>query len=335
MSRVALLLLSCLLSLVVAEAVLRALRPEPPPPAGGWTGLVHRASELPGLDYELTPDSDKRARGMWIRTNHHGMRDDAPLAPGAGRRIAALGDSFTFGFFVTQEETWPSVLERRLAVARPETRWDVLNFGVGGYSTRDEALVLEHKALAFDPELVLVGYVLNDPEIDPVQPLQRSFHRPRGWERSELLRMGVRALDALRSPTQGDGEAGYLRSLYGNPRKWHSVERGLARIRELCAERGIEAVLIVFPTRPHRGPRAIPVSRWSEYGYEDIHARVARLGRELDFHTLDLLPVFQQQPLPAVMSMQIHPTPRGHAVAAEAILDFLQRRELLGAPPQG
>jgi phospholipase/lecithinase/hemolysin len=33
--------------------------------------------------------------------------------------------------------------------------------------------------------------------------------------------------------------------------------------------------------------------------------------------------------------MQIHPTPRGHAVAAEAILDFLQRRELLGAPPPG
>lgn len=330
MSRLGVLLASLVLALLLAEGLVRALRAPDPPAPGRWGDLVHRASEVPGLGYELVPGASRRGQGTSIRVNRHGMRDDAPLPAGAGHRIAALGDSFTFGFFVAQDDTWPAVLERKLAEARPDARWDVLNFGVGGYSTRDEARVLEHKALAFDPALVIVGYALNDPEIDPIQPLQRHFHRPRGWERSELLRLAGGALDALRTRSRGQ-EPSYLRSLYANPRKWGSVEQALGRIHALCAGRAIPAVLVVFPTRPHDGPRGIPIRDWADYGYADLHQRVARLGIGIGFHTLDLLPVFVQYPVARVMGTHIHPTARGHAVAAEAIRDLLVREALLPA----
>jgi hypothetical protein len=47
--------------------------------------------------------------------------------------------------------------------------------GVGGYSSADEVLVLRHKALSLSPDLIAVGHFFNDPETEPVFPLQAAF----------------------------------------------------------------------------------------------------------------------------------------------------------------
>jgi hypothetical protein len=65
--------------------------------------------------------------------------------------------------------------------------FEVLNMGVGGYSTADEALILEYKAMPLRPRLVLVQYFLNDPDTDPAQPLPAFFHETRWWQHSHLL----------------------------------------------------------------------------------------------------------------------------------------------------
>ena len=69
---------------------------------------VHRASPIPGLAYELAPGSSTRYRGARLRVNQDGLRDDPSRAgPDAPRfRIAALGDSYTFGQGVESNQTW-------------------------------------------------------------------------------------------------------------------------------------------------------------------------------------------------------------------------------------
>ena len=52
-------------------------------------------------------------------------------------------------------------------------RFEVLNFGVVGYSTRDEAIALKQKTIPFHPQGVIIGYVLNDPETDPRPSLHK------------------------------------------------------------------------------------------------------------------------------------------------------------------
>jgi hypothetical protein len=49
--------------------------------AGPTWSLAHRASELPGLDYELRPDHEAELNGVSIAVSSHGMRDAEPLPP--------------------------------------------------------------------------------------------------------------------------------------------------------------------------------------------------------------------------------------------------------------
>ena len=81
------------------------------------------------------------------------------------RRVLALGDSFTFGYGVEEEQAWPRVLEGLLRHGDPQgAAVEVLNLGVGGYGTWQEALWLEEMAPRTKPDLAVVGfYVGNDP----------------------------------------------------------------------------------------------------------------------------------------------------------------------------
>ena len=138
-------LASIALTVVLAEVGLRVFFPvafrEPPPRLAGdvWLELLHQRSTLPGLSYELAPDKWKRSHGTVIRTNHHGMRErEIPMEkPASVVRVVALGDSYTFGFGVRAHLAYPRRLEDLLNQRSPGRRFQVLNFGVGGYSTQD------------------------------------------------------------------------------------------------------------------------------------------------------------------------------------------------------
>jgi len=70
------------------------------------SSLLHQASSIPGLDYEMAPGRNTSLHGLPIRTNQFGMRDSEPLSQAADPRcrIAVLGDSYTFGVRVHEDE---------------------------------------------------------------------------------------------------------------------------------------------------------------------------------------------------------------------------------------
>lgn len=84
-----------------------------------------------------------------------GLRATAPEQSARDRQLWIVGGSFTQGWAVTDEETWPW----RLQKAFPELT--VLNFGTAGYGTYQSLAVLERSLAApgVDPELVIYGFV--------------------------------------------------------------------------------------------------------------------------------------------------------------------------------
>ncbi|MBI2963260.1 MAG: SGNH/GDSL hydrolase family protein [Deltaproteobacteria bacterium] len=103
------------------------------------------------------------------RTNELGMRG-GPIRPG-GRRIALLGDSFVEGMGNDEDEIAAHFLGERLG---PE--FQVLNFGVSGYfSTIDELVLYDNFARFFDPEIVILFFLnYNDLE-DLLDPVKEQF----------------------------------------------------------------------------------------------------------------------------------------------------------------
>jgi lysophospholipase L1-like esterase len=331
-------LASLALSLVLAEVGLRLFLPvrfrEPPArlPRDAWMELLHRRSELPELSYELAPRMHKRSHGTVIRTNSHGMREReiAIEKPDSVTRIAVLGDSYTFGFGVPGLRAYPRVLEGLLNQrASRGRRFEVLNFGVGGYSTHDEAVVLKYRALAWDPDLVVVGYVLNDPEDEPIQPLHSYYQQPRWWQRFHLLRLVAKAEWQWGVRRFGGGD--YIQSLYGDPRKWRNVVDAFASIRQLALARGVGVMVVIFPLST--------VDDWAQYPYAGVHLKVARAAAADGFEVVDLLPVFACRP-PTELRLtdsDAHPNEEGHRLAAEAIAARLLADQFTGrsARPSG
>jgi lysophospholipase L1-like esterase len=96
--------------------------------------------------------------------NSEGFRDhEYPVEKRNGTyRIAVIGDSFTFGQGVESEDTYPKQLESLLNNGMIDGNYEVMNFGVISYNTFQEVKFLKNKALKYNPDLVIVGYLSND-----------------------------------------------------------------------------------------------------------------------------------------------------------------------------
>lgn len=280
--------------------------------------VVHQRSAVPGLSFELAPNRRKKFKGIWVRTNSLGMRDAEPLPieSDAVSRIVVLGDSFTFGLGVDGDSTYPTVLEQRLNDGAREKRFEVLNLGVSGYNTQDEAAVLEHKGLPWRPDLVVLSYALNDPETEPVQPLNHHFHEPAVWQRSNLARLAAKGLRDLKVALWGAGDY-YLYLHAEDQKRWLGVLAALENIRELTESQQIPVLVVIFPRNPE-GP-------WSAYPYAEIHEQIARASREQGFAVIDLLDRFTEYRPKAtrIRRGDPHPSPWGHKVAAAAIYEWI------------
>jgi hypothetical protein len=89
-----------------------------------------------------------------LRSPRRGM---SLAAEPARRRIAAVGDSYTFGLEVPYEDTWAHRLEVGLG---PE--FQVLNFGVDGYGVDQAYLRYRRDVAAWKPEIVILSVIDDD-----------------------------------------------------------------------------------------------------------------------------------------------------------------------------
>lgn len=117
-----------------------------------------------------------RARPYTVSVNRHGLRNGEEVDPTAFR-ILALGDSFTFGPYVANDDTWSALLERELRNRRPGWAVQVLNAGMAGYGITQELSYLKSKGLTLQPHLVVLAFYKND--VMDLSPRNRErFARP-------------------------------------------------------------------------------------------------------------------------------------------------------------
>jgi hypothetical protein len=99
---------------------------------------------------------------QFVQVNSHGFRDRdrSYEKPPDTIRIAVLGNSWTEALQVPLEKTYVAVLEQKLAELGcfAHKRVEVLNFGVAGYSTAQELMLLHQEVWKYHPDIVLLAF---------------------------------------------------------------------------------------------------------------------------------------------------------------------------------
>ena len=120
----------------------------------------------------------QREGESYVRINRDGQRDreHAKTKPADIVRIAVLGDSFAEAMHVPMEQTFWSLLERKLeeCSAFPGKHVEVMNFGVSGYGTAQELLTLRQKVWDYSPDIVVLAFTTYNDIYDNSRALSKT-----------------------------------------------------------------------------------------------------------------------------------------------------------------
>jgi len=221
------------------------------------------------------------------------------------------GPSFVMGYGVADDEGFEPLLEDRLNrenTGSPYTKYEILNFAVPGYSAIQDLMVLEQKAMPFQPnafffmahqreEEAVVLYLADRLSVSADLPYPELME----LARQAGLQPGVTKSDAERRLKP-----------YGT----QILSWTYRHIVEVSRAQGILPVWIFMPTLED------PLQD------EEI-AHLKRVAEESGFIVLDLSDAYDNQDLDSlvVAYWDKHPNAKGHMLIAEDLYRKLQENE--------
>ncbi len=131
----------------------------------------------PFTGYRLKPNGIGHfILGIEGRANSRGHRDREidSKRPAGVVRILVLGDSFTVGANVTQEQAYPEVLEM-LLIERLGNKVEVVNTGVGGWNPFQYSQYYEHYGSALQAQVVIVGFFVGNDTYSTVTDVEHTL----------------------------------------------------------------------------------------------------------------------------------------------------------------
>jgi hypothetical protein len=270
----------------------------------------------PDLVYEYRPNLDVFFKLVRFRTNSRGMRDEeyALAKPPNTFRVAVLGSSFALPAGVEIEDAFHSLLEERFDREFAPTRYEFLNFAVGMYGPSQFLAMLRHRALAFDPDLVLLSV---SPLAAPRLLSEWNYVPPR--EVLDLVPSGPRSYFAkLLESRLKLGPPTFRIEPQTSPSGVPERQDVIAKLGETSRETGIPFV-VVRVEYDARDPSAVEreiEQRVRDEGMLYVDTRAAFQGTNpRDFWIYELDP---------------HPNRKAHAIFADVVAEFLRTHHLLG-----
>lgn len=312
---------------------------------GGFS--ITAAQYDPELGWKPTPNY--KADGIFINSmGQRGTRVVPYERTPDHLRILFIGDSYTFGAQVKDNECFSEVLKTRYL---PDA--ETINLGVSGYGTDQQILFYELEGTKYKADVVVLGFFVHD--ISRNDGAFRYYAKPEFEladgklvlsssciiSPTELLRLynsGERAIrpqgfcisEALLKSIDQSGRRHIDESSYA----WKISAKLLERFQEKVLQDGAHPLLLIIPNEE--------ILTEKESRSDHITKLLRDKADEIGLDYLDMGPILrdQHQKDPAIPLYDGHWTIRGHEVAAESLfrtfekLGWLQSR-LEDQHPQG
>ncbi|MBD1883266.1 SGNH/GDSL hydrolase family protein [Microcoleus vaginatus] len=176
------------MGVVIGEIGLRAAKIEGYPKIGDLvdSAPTHFHTADQNLGWKLKPGVSGEWNGegaSLVQVNSEGLRDreHTKAKPPNTLRVAVVGDSFTEAIHVPVEQTFWSKLERKLSncqAVKGRKNVEVINFGVQGYGTAQELMMLRKKVWDYSPDIVILAFFIGNDVINNSLKLEYDRYRP-------------------------------------------------------------------------------------------------------------------------------------------------------------
>ena len=292
---------------------LREAQAGPPPATDGAPTMRGN----PYLLWEQAPGV-RTEHGVQSTINALGMRGPEPVIPKPDgvRRILATGDSSVYGFGVADEQPFVQVAAKALGV-------EGHNAAIPGYSTYQTLNLLEMRALALEPDVVVVANLWSDNNFDSFidKDLLNAYS---SWEQTPRARV-----EAWLAPSAiyrlmkwrlvADSQQAEARKVgwtvgggdqVGSRRvAIQDYASNLDRIAQRSLAAGAELVFVVLPNQEDLSPNPNPQA-WSVYR-QALRDTAARYGAPV----IEAPALFYEDGRGQALFLdEMHPTADGHAL---------------------
>ena len=122
-------------------------------PTKGWA-VIPNVTNGPFVYHKIINSNSKGLRG---KVEYQYVKDVNKL------RILCIGDSFTFGDEVNDNETYPFYLQEMLPQA------EVINMGVEGYGHDQVLIYLKEEGIKYKPDIIILGFKYIDSDRDMLE----------------------------------------------------------------------------------------------------------------------------------------------------------------------
>jgi len=239
--------------------------------------------------------------------------------------ILVAGDSFTWGAGVYHTDTYGKRLESLLERLDREQNIRLELVSRPGWTTSQEFDATRSIVARIDPDLMILGYCLNDaepPQRHGIGDLEALIarHQPANavsrfaYQNSRLYHLLWERLENSRQRRAFDF---YYHELYNRP-GWQRTLSAFDDFQALAARRGIPLVAVIFPIFDQQ--------LGASYSYRNLHTLAVGELEKRGIVTLDLLPAYagiDAVRLAVEPFTDPHPNELAHRIASQQLAHFL------------
>jgi hypothetical protein len=250
--------------LLVLEGALRVLGiPRALPDLKQNPGLMRKADNSLGHSY--TPGWSGYHAGGKVRINSAGWRgkEFSIEKPPDTIRILGIGDSFTFGRAVDDEDIFLAKMEEMLN-SDGGARFETINAGHENINTVKELRYFKEKEmLKLRPDVVVLGFTVhNDAQISKNRTLYRRYRRSMSlplrmsessWfnDLADAVRLAGVLKAGIRWAYHDELSEAYYRIILSNyeddSRSWNACREALLGFQEICLANKVPLLVALFP----------------------------------------------------------------------------------------
>jgi len=271
------------------------------------------------LIFKFRPNAEGYLIGKYVKINSQGFRDyEYSLdKPDRTYRIAVVGDSITFGWGVSLEDSYPKIIERELNKTK---KVEVLNFGFPGYVSSQELFLIKEKVLAYNPDMIIVGHFLASLDkpwnlFDTKTPIPTpikiflnehscSYNLLKEKYNNLLNRAGV------------IGELPY-KELYNNSEIWSKHVAFFENLSKISKEKNITTIVVLLPNWENLN---------DNYNFIKEDNLLNKTITEAGLISLDTFPYLKGINAQDYRIEHVHPNEKGDEKIAEIIVNFINNK---------